>query len=153
VMVLARSHSAAARDALEEAAAGLGAELVHASAEARELAREADRAQADVLFLEVRDGDDVARQKEDTRALGVGLVAGCHSQEECTAAELAGADEWMLLPVTPRELGMRIAAAAARARAESRPDEEADAAELVRYREALHDAATDLPTLPLLIPR
>src|SRR5690606_28238461 len=39
------------------------------------------------------------------------------------------------------------------ARAESRPDEEADAAELVRYREALHDAATDLPTLPLLIPR
>src|SRR5690606_23783218 len=46
-----------------------------------------------------------------------------------------------------------LAVAAERARAAPSPRDDGDAAERVRYHEALHDAATGLPSLPVLLPR
>lgn len=151
--VFARVRDAAARQAVTDAAADLDAELDLADPEARDLAGAASAANADVIFVELHEGEDVARYREDAHALGIGLVAGCHSREECADAALADADEWVLLPASAAELAPRLAVAARHARAAPPAREEDGAAELVRYHEALHDAATGLPSLPLLIPR
>src|SRR5690606_6923167 len=70
-----------------------------------------------------------------------------------TDAALGDADEWVLLPAPADQLAPRIAAAVERARAAPAPREEDGAAELVRYHEALHDAATGLPAVRVLVPR
>src|SRR5690606_23400858 len=153
VKVLARVRDAAVRQAVADAAAMLDAEIVYADPEARDLAPEASAASADVIFVELREGEEVARHREDAHALGVGLVVACHSREECTDAALGDADEWVLLPTPADRLAPRLAVAAERVRAAPPPREEDGAAALVRYHEALHDAATGLPALPILIPR
>lgn len=150
--VLARVRDAAVQQAVADAAALLDAQVVYADPEARDLASEASAASADVIFVELREGEDVARHREDARALGIGLVVACHSREECTDAAVGEADEWVLLPAVADRLAVRLAVAAERARAAPAPRGEDGAAELIRYHEALHDAATGLPSLPILMP-
>ncbi|HEX7091826.1 MAG TPA: EAL domain-containing protein [Longimicrobiales bacterium] len=151
--VLARTRSAATRQALADAAAEIGAELVHAAPEPGDLSRDAVRAGADVIFFELRDTEDLARQREAAREVGAALVVGCHSPEACRAAALLEPEEWVLLPASAQEIGMRLVNAKRRAQAAAGPRGEAEAAAFVRYRELLHDAATGLPTLPVLMPR
>ncbi len=151
--VLARVRDAAVRRAVADAAAHLDAEIVYADPEARDLAGDASAANADVIFIELREGEEVAPHREDAHALGVGLVVACHSREECASAALGDPDEWVFLPAPPDRLALRLAVAADRARSAPRPREEDGAAELIRYHEALHDAATGLPSLPVLLPR
>ncbi|HEY8470539.1 MAG TPA: EAL domain-containing protein [Longimicrobiales bacterium] len=151
--VLARTRSAATRQALADAAARIGAELVHAGPETGDLSRDAVRTGANVIFLELRDTEDLARQRQAAREVGAALVLGCHSPEACRAAALVEPDEWILLPASPQEIGMRLVNAERRVRTAAGRRSEAEAAAFVRYRELLHDAATGLPTLPVLIPR
>jgi EAL domain-containing protein (putative c-di-GMP-specific phosphodiesterase class I)/GGDEF domain-containing protein len=153
VRILARVRDAAARRAVADAAALLAAEVVHADPETRDLAAQAMAANADVIFVELREGEEVAPHRDSARALGAGLVVACHSREECTDAALGHADEWVLLPAPADRIALRLAVAAERARAAPSPRDDGDAAERVRYHEALHDAATGLPSLPVLLPR
>src|SRR5690606_39613754 len=57
--ILARVRAAAARRAVADAAALLAAEVVHADPETRDLAAQAMAANADVIFVELREGEEV----------------------------------------------------------------------------------------------
>ncbi len=91
-------------------------------------------------------------EKEASR-LGAALLVACRSMEDCNAAALSRADEWILLPTTPEEIEARLGTARQRAlrTAISTAGHDEDVAEFLRYEELLHDRLTGFPTLPVML--
>jgi EAL domain-containing protein (putative c-di-GMP-specific phosphodiesterase class I) len=107
----------------------------------------------DVLLIEMPEDrclDDVAEQAGE---LGAALVVACRSMDDCNAAALAEAHDWILLPANGEELEARLGTARQRAVRSALVDHREHAAELLRYEELLHDRLTGFPTLPVMMER
>ncbi len=89
----------------------------------------------------------------DARRRGAALVVACRNMDECDAASLSHAQDWILLPTTTDEVEARIGTARQRTLQESLTDHarEGDVAEFLRYEELLHDRLTGFPTLPVML--
>jgi EAL domain-containing protein (putative c-di-GMP-specific phosphodiesterase class I)/GGDEF domain-containing protein len=107
--------------------------------------------QADVLLVEMPADRAVEGLVEQSERLGAALIVACRSMEECGAAALTGAHEWLLLPTSDRELEARLSSARQRSIREGLHRNRRDAAELLRYEELLHDRLTGFPTLPVMM--
>lgn len=131
----------------------LQAEIVDATTISLETLPEALRAGTDVLIVEVGPEEDLTWLRGEASTAGVSLLAACHGPNDCQAPLLASADDWVLLPVQPEELEIRIGSARERAQGFIIPRREEELAELVRYQELLYDKLTGFPTLPVMIHR
>ena len=91
--------------------------------------------------------------EEEAKRVGAALLIACRDMEDCSAAALSRADEWVLLPSSEAEIEARLGTARQRAlaRAVSNADHDGDVAEFLRYEELLHDRLTGFPTLPVMI--
>jgi EAL domain-containing protein (putative c-di-GMP-specific phosphodiesterase class I)/GGDEF domain-containing protein len=112
--------------------------------------RDALRTRPDVLLVEGC-GADVSWLRAESRARGSALVIACRSEEEAVEGVTLGVDEWVLLPTTSTELGVRMRSAMQRARATEHPDVAARLAEHLQYEELLYDRFTGFPTLPVML--
>ena len=133
-----------------EGRSGAGASPGHGGVE-RQATRSNGARRADVLLVEMpgdRCLDDAADRADE---LGAALLVACHSMEDCSAAALSRAHDWVLLPTEPRELEARLMTARQRAIRETLEHRREDAAELLRYEELLHDRLTGFPTLPVMM--
>jgi EAL domain-containing protein (putative c-di-GMP-specific phosphodiesterase class I)/GGDEF domain-containing protein len=92
--------------------------------------------------------DDAA---DRARKLGAALIVACRSMEDCSAAALSQAHDWILLPTGEREIEARLGTARQRALRDTLEHDPEDAAELLRYEELLHDRLTGFPTLPVMM--
>ncbi|HSH46534.1 MAG TPA: EAL domain-containing protein [Longimicrobiales bacterium] len=110
-----------------------------------------DPERADILLVEMPEQDHLDRLADLADHLGAALVVACRSMEECDAAALADAHDWILLPTDATELEARLGTARQRAIASALQRNRADAAELLRYEELLHDRLTGFPTLPVMM--
>jgi EAL domain-containing protein (putative c-di-GMP-specific phosphodiesterase class I)/GGDEF domain-containing protein len=137
------------KSVLEEAAAGLSAELVDAAPMIVE-GQEAPPT-ADVLLVELTAEDDVERYRALARRIGAGLVAAFHKPIILTPDRMAQVDEWLVLPTDASELTNRMSIARQRAGGNTGPRRSKEAAELMRYEELLYDRLTGFPTLPVMI--
>ncbi|MBI4410846.1 MAG: EAL domain-containing protein [Gemmatimonadetes bacterium] len=142
--VLAHVRDAGLRRALVDATHRLSAELLEPAD---------GRVSADVVVAEAGPKEELQEIHAQARAAGAALVVACREPEDCRIASLAGADEWVFVPVDPAELAIRLATASARAVGEALPHETGQAAELIRYQELLFDKLTGFPTLPVMIER
>ncbi|HEX6560384.1 MAG TPA: EAL domain-containing protein [Longimicrobiales bacterium] len=137
----------ALRRAVADAATRLSADVVDSSPSIVE-GQSAPPA-ADVFVVEAALDDDLERYRAQARRAGAGLVVAC-SPDMATPERLAQADEWVVLPVTAKELASRIAIARQRVSGHNNRRRAKDA-ELLRYEELLYDRLTGFPTLPVMI--
>ncbi len=135
--------------ALQEAAAGLSAELVDALPTIVD-GKNAPPA-ADVLVVELGGHEELERYRAVARSAGAGFVAVLHPPIIMTPDRIALADEWLVLPADAAELSNRIMIAKQRASGVVGPRRSKEAAELMRYEELLYDRLTGFPTLPVMI--
>ena len=134
--------------ALQEAAAGMSAEVVDAQPS---LVDGSDAPpSADVWVVELGAEEDVERYRAIARRAGAGFVAAFRAPIIATPDRIALADEWVVLPTTSEELSSRILIAKQRAFGLG-PRRSKEAAELLRYEELLYDRLTGFPTLPVMI--
>jgi EAL domain-containing protein (putative c-di-GMP-specific phosphodiesterase class I) len=147
VRIAARLHEAHLKELLAEAAAGLGAELVLLET----VPPEQTDAQPDVIVLELAAITDLASWRSWARSAGAGLVLWCADLARGTDPVLLGADEWVGTETGVDELRLRIRHAARQQRL--RPQNQTEAADLVRYEELLFDKLTGFPTLPVMMER
>jgi len=152
VTILARVRTPELRSTLSEAAELLGARLVFApdNAEAH-LVRELARENPDVVVVEPVHEIPLETLRGDAHRSDAAVLVAGHSAADAAAAVRAGADEWLLLPATAREVEARIKAAIARSDVPALRLE--NTARLVRYEELLYDRRTGFPTLPVMIQR
>ncbi|HWV57838.1 MAG TPA: EAL domain-containing protein [Longimicrobiales bacterium] len=150
--ILARVRDPELRARLSEAAEQLGARLVFAqdNAEAH-IAREIAREHPSVVVLEPIHEIPLETLRSDARRSNAALLVAGHSTADAAAAVRAGADEWLLLPTTARDVEARIQTAIARSGVPSLRLE--NTARLIRYEEFLYDRRTGFPTLPVMIQR
>ena len=106
---------------------------------------------ADVLVVEMPTDRCLDTASLAAERLGAALIVACRSMEDCDAATLAEAHDWILLPTDAEELEARLGTARQRAIGEAVRKGRADAAELLRYEELLHDRLTGFPTLPVMM--
>ena len=139
----------ALKQALEETAAALSAELVDEAPTASDASR-VPAAAADVLVVELQT-EELERYRVMARNLGGSLVAVFHPPVVMTPERIALTDEWLVLPTNASELASRIATARQRAFGSAGPRRSKEAAELMRYEELLYDRLTGFPTLPVMI--
>lgn len=151
--ILARARDDEFRRALTTVAERLEAELIDALALPPGGETDALRAGADVVVVEAGPSEDLARLRGQTAGADAALVVACHDSDDCQAAAVANADDWMLLPVRPDELEIRISNARQRAERVAQPRREEELVELLRYEELLYDKLTGFPTLPVMIKR
>jgi len=95
--------------------------------------------------------ESLRRLRLEARREGAALLVACDSADQCRAAALARADDWILLPASDGELRMRIETARQRIGGVSHAQQSSDAADLIRYEELLYDKLTGFPTLPVMI--
>jgi EAL domain-containing protein (putative c-di-GMP-specific phosphodiesterase class I)/GGDEF domain-containing protein len=155
VRILYRAEDEQLRAALAEAGQRMGAEVAEWDQGDRQAPSANGHAPGadDVVVLEAAPGPELDALVDDARRRGAALLLACGNSGPGTEA-LAGADDWVRLPVSPDELAARIATADRRASASAgakipRPA----AAELVRYEELLYDRLTGFPTLAVMIER
>ena len=110
-----------------------------------------ERPRADILLVEMPENCQLENHAEWAERLGAALVVACRSMQECSAASLSAAHDWILLPASPEELEARLGTARQRAIVETLENGRGDAAELLRYEELLHDKLTGFPTLPVMM--
>lgn len=143
-------HNPALRQALDEAAARLGAEVIDSAG--AESATDLVAGQPDVILVELEQAGDIEEVRADARRNNIALLLAADRIADGTDA-LADADDWLLLPTTPDELRARLATAWQRAAGARAAHDRDDAAELVRYEELLYDKLTGFPTLAVMIER
>ncbi|MGH7476094.1 MAG: EAL domain-containing protein [Longimicrobiales bacterium] len=149
--ILSRTSDESLRELLAAAATRLAGEVIDVGPPPADLTSETLRVEPDIVLLESSDEDEIKRAGADVRAAGAALVVACHSLAGCSAAHLARAGDWVLLPTTDEELATRITAAVARSEAQAGGEIPPGRAELLRYQELLYDKLTGLPTLPVMI--
>jgi EAL domain-containing protein (putative c-di-GMP-specific phosphodiesterase class I)/GGDEF domain-containing protein len=139
----------ALKQALQEAAAGMSADLVDFQPAAAD--GNSSPLSADVLVVELGAHEELERYRAVARSAGAGLVAVFHPPIVMTADRIAQADEWLVLPTQAAELSNRIIIAQQRAIGLTGRGRSKEAAELIRYEELLYDRLTGFPTLPVMI--
>ena len=149
--IVAHVHDAELRRTLEAVAADIGASVIGDLADMRE--GNPHDTDPDVMFVELRSGDDVEPLRQQARHTRAALLLACHSLTDCPNIALADADDWLILPATAEELRLRLLTAQRRSRGGGKARGDANAAELVRYEELLYDKLTGFPTLPVMIDR
>jgi len=153
VRILARVREDQLRRALQSIADARGAVLVDAGPFTEDEFDDAIRAAPDVVVVESGEVDDLSQLRAETDGAGSALVIACHDSDECQAAALANADEWLLLPCDEKEIDIRIRTAQQRAEGIHLPRRTEEAVERLRYQELLYDRLTGFPTLPVMIDR
>ncbi|HEU4559245.1 MAG TPA: EAL domain-containing protein [Longimicrobium sp.] len=152
---------AALQDALANAAARLGAEVVSINAGPGAVAANTDqllpvlRTHPNVLLFEVKP-ELLPTVRNETRARGISLVAACHGDEDVRRAVRCGVDDWLLLPASADEVHARLLALGYRSRASGAAGTAAadgEMADHLRYEELLYDRYTGFPTLPVMLER
>lgn len=150
--IRANIHNPALREALDEAAARLSAEVLLDGEEPRPAADLAPP-QPDLIVLELEPGANVDDIRADARRNDIALLVAAADGVADSAPALVEADDWIALPTTADELTTRLTIASRRAALERAAHERDEAAELVRYEELLYDKLTGFPTLPVMIER
>lgn len=148
--IRAKVHNPALRDALDQAAARLGAEVL--DGERAPATADLVSARADIILLEIGPGIDVDEVRADARRNDIALLVAANGAADVGSA-LIEADDWVTLPTTPDELSARLTTASQRAALGRADRDRDDAAELVRYEELLYDKLTGFPTLAVMIDR
>ncbi|HEX6694471.1 MAG TPA: GGDEF domain-containing phosphodiesterase [Longimicrobiales bacterium] len=137
------------RDAVEEAAAKLGAQVVVLDDSFDRSAAGSEGA-PEILIIQTNSDADWAAWRAFSRLAGAALVSACDAADACGGFN-ADADEWVLPTTTPQEMAVRLRAVNERRTSRRRGGSEG--AELVRYEELLYDKLTGFPTLPVMIDR
>jgi EAL domain-containing protein (putative c-di-GMP-specific phosphodiesterase class I)/DNA-binding response OmpR family regulator len=153
VRILARVSDGTLRESVVTAASRLGGEFIDARDTAPDALADMIRAGIDVAIIEASPDVDLATIRGKTTGTPTALIIACHGPEDCQGPVMAQADDWILLPVRPDELRLRIAAAQARAQGVQLPRTEEETVDLMRYQELLYDKLTGFPTLPVMIQR
>jgi EAL domain-containing protein (putative c-di-GMP-specific phosphodiesterase class I)/GGDEF domain-containing protein len=151
VRILHRVTDPALRSLVDDVAGRLKAELVTDPADALTDGHRNGLREVDVLLVEMPEDrclDDLAEQAE---RMGAALLVACRTPADCTAAALAEAHDWFILPTDGEELEARLGTARQRSIREALHRNRRDAAELLRYEELLHDRLTGFPTLPVMM--
>ncbi len=151
--ILARVREEQLRRALETIAEKRGAVVIDAGAYTEEELADALRAAPDVVVVEPGEIDDPGRLRAETNAAGSALVIACHGRDQCQAAALANADEWILLPADIEEIDIRLRTAQERAEGINLPQRTEEMVDRLRFQELLYDRLTGFPTLPVMIDR
>jgi EAL domain-containing protein (putative c-di-GMP-specific phosphodiesterase class I)/GGDEF domain-containing protein len=159
VRIVGYAGEAALQDALAEAAARLGAEVVSINAGPGSLAANTDqllpvlRTHPNVLVFEVKP-ELLPTVRGETRARGISLIAACHGDEDVRRAVRCGVDDWLLLPASADEVHARLVALGYRSRTGGGTTSAAgQIADHLRYEELLYDRYTGFPTLPVMLER
>ena len=141
------------RSTVDGVAERLRADLEHSSGEVARSGSPRDNGapKADILLSEMPEDHDLEALSERAERLGAALVVACRTMEECNAASLAQAHDWFLFPTDASELEVRLGTARQRAIRDALRRDRADAVELLRYEELLHDRLTGFPTLPVMM--
>jgi EAL domain-containing protein (putative c-di-GMP-specific phosphodiesterase class I)/GGDEF domain-containing protein len=155
VKILSTLSDPATRDAVNEAAQMLGAEVIEVAGEngGDVPLLDALRSRPDILVTEVGSGERMERLRRESRARGIALVGVAASGDEADAVVEIGVDEWVMAPSSAPELAGRLRCAVGRARAREAPAEADDVAQHLRYEELLYDRFTGFPTLPVMMER
>lgn len=151
--ILSRVRDEELRRALQKIAEAERAEITDARDLTADQLIDALHAGSDLVFVEDNRIDDLSRLRAEATAAAVPFVVACHDEHGCEQAALSNADEWVLLPVSPEALRIRLSTARQRAEAFEEPRRTKEAAELLRYEELLYDRVTGFPTLPIMIQR
>jgi len=161
VKILSRVADPDLRRQLDEVAARTKAEIQHSLVPAGAVpgGRDPDfdvspsEGNPHVLVVEMPEDRCLDDFTVDARRRGAALVVACRNMDECDAASLSHAQDWILLPTTTDEVEARIGTARQRTLQESLTDHarEGDVAEFLRYEELLHDRLTGFPTLPVML--
>ncbi len=141
---------------MEAAAANLDAELILIGGSDGENGwqlTDALRTHPNMLIVELELAGSLRELRSESRARGTALVVVCKSEEEAVRAAKAEVDEWLLTPIDPDQVAIRLRTAAVRARSESPAPGVSRAAEYLRYEELLYDRFTGFPTLPVMMER
>ncbi|MGH7573779.1 MAG: hypothetical protein ACREM1_01435, partial [Longimicrobiales bacterium] len=134
--IRAKVHNPALRDALDQAAARLGAEVL--DGERAPATADLVSTRPDIILLELGPGIDVDEVRADARRNDIALLVAANGAADVGSA-LVEADDWVTLPTTPDELSARLTTASQRAALGRADRDRDDAAELVRYEELLYD--------------
>ncbi|MFS8639088.1 MAG: hypothetical protein FWJ74_13445, partial [Gemmatimonadota bacterium] len=140
--ILARVREDQLRRALQSIADARGAVLVDAGPFTEDEFDDAIRAAPDVVVVESGEVDDLSQLRAETDGAGSALIIACHDSNECQAAALANADEWILLPCDEKEIDIRITTAQQRAEGIHLPRRTEETVERFRYQELLYDRLT-----------
>ncbi|HET7275561.1 MAG TPA: EAL domain-containing protein [Longimicrobiaceae bacterium] len=156
--ILARMQDPELHKIVSAAATELGADLIEVPGGEGEEAPDrqlidALRSHPSLLFLEADLTTSLQELRTESRARDAALVVGCRDAGEIERAVKAGADEWIMLPASERELAARFRAALRRNRQAEDPALARRVAEHLKYEELLYDRFTGFPTLPVMLER
>lgn len=140
------------RRAIDDFAAEHDAEVIDATGQTAKKLLDELRTAPNLLVIE-SGAIPIAELRAEASASGTALVVACHDTPQCEAAALANADEWILLPVQPDELRIRLRTAQDRAEGVTTRRRAEETVQLLRYEELLYDRLTGFPTLPVMIQR
>jgi EAL domain-containing protein (putative c-di-GMP-specific phosphodiesterase class I)/GGDEF domain-containing protein len=151
VRIFAHVQDSGLNTVLRAAAETLGARVIDATTLSETEANDIGR--ADVRVIEAGGVRQVQSQHLGERKRGAAVVLLCRDKSACSTEDLSRADDWLLAPIDPHELQMRIRIAQQRALGVKAARMTGDKAELIRYEELLYDKLTGFPTLPVMIER
>jgi EAL domain-containing protein (putative c-di-GMP-specific phosphodiesterase class I)/GGDEF domain-containing protein len=152
VTILARLDDVDLHSTLVQVAERMQAQLTFVDrSDQSALAREIARTRPTIIVIERTADLPLEAVRQLARRCGSALVVACHQIVEGEPAPCAAAEEWLLLPTSPRELQGRLTSAMQRVRVPA-PGLDA-AARLIRYEELLYDRLTGFPTLAVMIAR
>src|SRR5690606_24155702 len=126
------------RRAIDDFAAEHDAEVIDATGQTAKKLLDELRTAPNLLVIE-SGAIPIAELRAEASASGTALVVACHDTPQCEAAALANADEWILLPVQPDELRIRLRTAQDRAEGVTTRRRAEETVQLLRYEELLYD--------------
>ncbi len=149
-MILSRIEDPELHTQLDQVAQRIKADVLHGS---EPPPPETGEAAGTVLFIEMPSDRCLDSAEKEADRVGAALLVACHDMDDCNAAALSRADEWVLLPSSEEELEARLGTARQRAlaRAATAAGRDDDVAAFLRYEELLHDRLTGFPTLPVML--